>query len=88
LRSRVPIAAETALSIAPPMAEVPGTPVGSVAGTISGCRRERPGRRIVLTSGVMRAEGAKNLCEDGSLVPKPYAFEELERRIRCVLAAT
>ena len=49
-------------------------------------RRERSGIRIIVTSGVMRAEDAKNLCEDGPLVPKPYAFEELERRIRCVLA--
>jgi len=49
-------------------------------------RRERPGVRIIVTSGVMRAEDAKNLCEDGPFVPKPYAFEELERRIRYVLA--
>jgi hypothetical protein len=48
--------------------------------------RERPGIRIILTSGVMRAEDAKNLCEDRPLLPNPYAFEELERRIRCVLA--
>ena len=49
-------------------------------------RRERPGVRTIVTSGVMRAEDAKDLCEDGPLIQKPYAFEELERRIRYMLA--
>jgi CheY-like chemotaxis protein len=49
-------------------------------------RRERPGVRIIVTSGTMRAEDAKDLCEDGPFVQKPYAFEELERRIRYMLA--
>jgi CheY-like chemotaxis protein len=50
-------------------------------------RRERPGIRVIITSGVARAsEQARDLCEDGPLLAKPYHPEELERRIRMLLA--
>jgi CheY-like chemotaxis protein len=50
-------------------------------------RQERPGVKIILTSGVLRAtEAAGDLCEDGPLMEKPYSHTELERRIRMLLA--
>jgi CheY-like chemotaxis protein len=50
-------------------------------------RRERPGIRMIMTSGVTRAtEAAGDLCEDGLLMEKPYSPAELERRIRMLLA--
>jgi CheY-like chemotaxis protein len=50
-------------------------------------RRERPGVRVIMTSGVIRAtEAAGDLCEDGPLMVKPYSHTELERRIRMLLA--
>jgi CheY-like chemotaxis protein len=50
-------------------------------------RRERPGVKVIMTSGVIRAtEAARDLCEDGPLMEKPYSHTELERRIRMLLA--
>jgi CheY-like chemotaxis protein len=50
-------------------------------------RRERPGVKVIITSGVVRAsEAAGDLCEDGPLVEKPYSHTELERRIHMLLA--
>jgi CheY-like chemotaxis protein len=50
-------------------------------------RQQRPGVKIILTSGVIRAtEAAGDLCEDGPLMEKPYSHTELERRIRMLLA--
>jgi CheY-like chemotaxis protein len=50
-------------------------------------RRERPGVKVIITSGVARAsEAAGDLCEDGPLMAKPYGHAELERRIRMLLA--
>jgi CheY-like chemotaxis protein len=49
-------------------------------------RRERPGLRVIITSGVARtADQAGDLCADGPLLAKPYAPEDLERRIRILL---
>jgi len=50
-------------------------------------RRERAGLKIVLVSGVRRAaEAAGDLCDGGPLMAKPYGPDELERRIRLLLA--
>jgi CheY-like chemotaxis protein len=50
-------------------------------------RREHPGVKVIITSGVVRvSEAAGDLCEDGPLMLKPYRHAELERRIRMLLA--
>lgn len=50
-------------------------------------RRSRPGVGIILVSGVHRAaDVARDLCEDGPLLPKPYSFSEVENRIRTLVA--
>jgi CheY-like chemotaxis protein len=50
-------------------------------------RRERPGIRIVLTSGVARAcDAAEGLCEDGPLMEKPYSAADVESRVRSLLS--
>jgi DNA-binding response OmpR family regulator len=50
-------------------------------------RRERPGVKVILTSGVPRAASAAGeLCEDGPLITKPYTPQQVERRIRALLA--
>src|SRR5262249_51722174 len=63
-------------------------------GSMDGCgraqwiRRERAGIKIVLVSGVRRAaEAAGDLCDGGPLMRKPYGPDELERRIRILLAS-
>lgn len=49
-------------------------------------RRERPNVRVLLTSGVARAEAAAEaLCMNGHLLEKPYRHEEVERRLRGLL---
>ena len=49
-------------------------------------RRERPGVKVILTSGIARAaKEAGNLCEDGPLIAKPYDHGNLELRIRQLL---
>jgi CheY-like chemotaxis protein len=62
-------------------------------GTIDGfalaqwVRKQRPGIKVVLTSGIAKAaDAAQALCIEGSVVPKPYSPVELERRIRTLLA--
>jgi len=50
-------------------------------------RRERPGLKIILTSGAARkAKAAGDLCEHGPILAKPYDHVELERQIRTLLA--
>ncbi|MBN9515049.1 MAG: response regulator [Alphaproteobacteria bacterium] len=49
-------------------------------------RRERPGVKVILTSGVARsAKAAGDLCEEGPLLAKPYNHRDLERHIRGLL---
>src|SRR5215813_6468423 len=49
-------------------------------------RRERPGLRVILTSGFTQtAHDAGVLFEDGPLVAKPYDYQEVEDRIRTLL---
>jgi CheY-like chemotaxis protein len=50
-------------------------------------RRERPGLKIVLTSGgLWTAREMSDLCEDGLLLAKPYDHARLARRLRELLA--
>ncbi len=50
-------------------------------------RRERPGVKVILASGVTRTvQAAGDLCDDGSLMAKPYDPRQVERRIRLLLA--
>ena len=50
-------------------------------------RRERPGVRVILTSGIGKtAHEASQLCGDGPLLDKPYDHGDVERRIRELLA--
>lgn len=50
-------------------------------------RRERPGVKVILTSGVAKTvEAAGDLCDEGPLMAKPYDPKEVERRIRQLLA--
>lgn len=50
-------------------------------------RQNRPEVKVILTSGAASAAGkAADLCHDGPLLPKPYDSEEVERRIRHLLA--
>jgi len=50
-------------------------------------RRERPGLRIILTSGAARtAKEAGDLCESGPILAKPYDHADLLRQIRALLA--
>jgi CheY-like chemotaxis protein len=49
-------------------------------------RRERPGLKIILTSGA--AQGAKDASDPGAHVPilaKPYDYAELARQLRALL---
>ena len=49
--------------------------------------RERPGMRVILTSGVTRtAQEARDLCAHGPLMEKPYDHGEVDRRIQAILA--
>jgi CheY-like chemotaxis protein len=50
-------------------------------------RLERPGLKVILTSGAARtAKEAGDLCEHGPMLAKPYDHAELERHIRTLLA--
>ena len=50
-------------------------------------RRERPGLKVILTSGAARkAREAGDLCEHGPFLAKTYDHAELERQIRALLA--
>jgi CheY-like chemotaxis protein len=52
-------------------------------------RQHRPGIRVILTSGVVRAhEVARDLCEEGAFIQKPYDLDELDRRIRKALGSS
>jgi DNA-binding response OmpR family regulator len=64
----------------------------TMPGTLNGfglaqwVRRERPGVRVILTSGVTRtAQEAQDLCAHGPLMDKPYDHTEVERRIQALL---
>ena len=49
-------------------------------------RRERPGVKVILTSGVARsAKEAGHLCGEAPLIAKPYDHGNLEVRIRQLL---
>jgi DNA-binding NtrC family response regulator len=49
-------------------------------------QQQRPNIRVILTSGVARArEVARDLCEGGAFMEKPYDYGELNRRIRRAL---
>lgn len=51
-------------------------------------RRHRPDVKVILTSGAASAANkAADLCHEGPLLPKPYDSEDVERRIRQLLAA-
>lgn len=51
-------------------------------------RRARPDIKVVLTSGIARsAKAARELCEHGPMLAKPYDHAYLERRIRSLLAS-
>jgi CheY-like chemotaxis protein len=50
-------------------------------------RSQRPGAKVLLTSGVRRAaETAGKLCEQGPHLAQPYAHRNLEAQIRRLLA--
>lgn len=51
-------------------------------------RQHHPDVKVILTSGAASnaAQKAADLCHDGPLLPKPYDSEEVERRIRQLLA--
>jgi CheY-like chemotaxis protein len=50
-------------------------------------RRQRPGIKVVLTSGLAKAvDAAQALCIDVSVVVKPYSPTDLEQQIRRLLA--
>jgi len=50
-------------------------------------RRERPQTKVIMSAGIDRtAQTAGDLCEAGPMVRKPYHHQELERRIRQLLA--
>lgn len=50
-------------------------------------RQHHPEVKVILTSGAASAaHKAADLCHDGPLLPKPYDSEEVERRIRQLLA--
>jgi len=50
-------------------------------------RRELPDTKIVTTAGIVRtAQTAGDLCAAGPMLRKPYHHQELERRIRQLLA--
>jgi CheY-like chemotaxis protein len=65
----------------------------NMPGTLNGfhlaqwVRRERPGVRVILTSGITRtAQEAQDLCAHGPLMEKPYDHGEVERHIQAILA--
>lgn len=50
-------------------------------------RQERPGIKVVLTSGVVKAtEAAQAMCSEVPMLSKPYSPRELEQRIGRLLA--
>ena len=52
-------------------------------------REHRPGTRVILTSGIVKsAEAARDLCNDGPMMQKPYHHEHVLQRIRALLAGT
>jgi DNA-binding response OmpR family regulator len=66
----------------------------TMPGTLNGfglaqwVRVERPGVRVILTSGITRtAQQAHNLCAHGPIMEKPYNQGEVNRRIRALLAS-
>jgi CheY-like chemotaxis protein len=46
-------------------------------------RDNKPGMKVLLTSGVVRSPAP----DDEAVLPKPYKYEELVRRIRALLAS-
>ncbi|QDO95969.1 response regulator [Ferrovibrio terrae] len=51
-------------------------------------RQNKPGVEVILTSGAASAaDRAADLCEEGPLLQKPYESDEVDRRIKQLLAA-
>jgi CheY-like chemotaxis protein len=51
-------------------------------------RQNRPGVEVILTSGAASAaDKASDLCGEGPLLQKPYESDEVDRRIKQLLAA-
>jgi len=64
---------------------MPGTLDGF--GLAQWLRRERPGLKIILTSGVAQgAQDASDPREHGPILAKPYDYTELVRQLRALLA--
>jgi CheY-like chemotaxis protein len=52
-------------------------------------REHQPGTRVILTSGIVKsAEAARDLCEDGPMMQKPYHHNQVVQRIRALLAGS
>ena len=49
-------------------------------------RQNRSGTKVLLTSGITRKVAvATEICDGGPLMPKPYDFHEVGRRLRALL---
>jgi DNA-binding NtrC family response regulator len=78
---------EAAIDIDVVFAEVEAQGPVDGFGLATWIRRQRPGTKIVLSSGVKRcAAKAGELCEHGPMLAKPYDHGDLERHIRRLLA--
>lgn len=64
--------------------QMPGTIDGF--GLARWVRDHRPGVRVLLTSGLARtSSAARDLCEHGNVLPKPYDHDSLLARLRGLL---
>jgi CheY-like chemotaxis protein len=55
-------------------------------GLVQWLRRERPGLKIILTSGAAQAvKDASDLCAHVPILAKPYDYAELARQLRALL---
>jgi CheY-like chemotaxis protein len=56
-------------------------------GLVQWLRRERPGLKIILTSGAAQAvKDASDLCAPVPVLAKPYDYAELARQLRALLS--
>jgi len=52
-------------------------------------REHHPGTKVILTSGIEKsAEAARDLCEGGPMMQKPYDHDRVVQRIRALLASS
>ena len=66
--------------------QLPGSMDGS--GLARWVREHQPATMVVLSSGIAKsAEAARDLCEDGAVLQKPYHHEQVVQRIRTLLAS-